>query len=657
MNSESIKGLNYTNVTISNEALNDSRKNNQLHRQINPIQTKVNLNKNKYGAKQKLMYEKSTNKGSNTNLNRIIRNKNLNHQSNSSLNKIQNTIQTTADSDVKIPRTRPNNSFRPKHKQAQKSNTRGQISASNQSLNKIRQKSLSSQGLNQVLQKSTSNQCLIRSKSTSNLENKKFSSDSSLNQKTKTKLNKNPTKSISNLSTSSKINSSLYESIDYSVKIPNESNKKAFQDENAFSFSSIWNNQKFLYYNIQEIMFSLNIISTLIFFSLSIWINVDERFKIVTSLSNNLIYSSFNRLIGILPFICLTISCMTLLIDLSNLVLHNYVKRFLNNHDDKLIKKILINQKILAKMSEDTVSNKLKSLKLRSKIIFTKRSTLRSIRVLTYMNSSIYILIIAAIFFIGIYLHFLSDQIINFQLSQTLVKLIREYEKQQLLILNQLNEIQMKIKNVAIGTIEENLINKLNLKFQCCHYTNPFQYGELVPPSCIFNNGCLRPLQEFLWEYLYYSVIAFLALASFKTCTLFVSLFNFRVILVSRLFKKLYEVDIRKYRLIYQELLNFPEDLQIAEEEDDEFKRKEKFAKLQEIREKKFEQLQKEEEEELLRKEREETELNEFLENEKRQEAYEKILIKQKRWDEYNYQQLQRKIQLQHFLDRNSDNN
>jgi hypothetical protein len=640
MSNQQVKRLNYTSVSISNDELNTS------NRRLNAKTTigRHNLIKPKFNSEnkhQKLMYEKSSNKGSNTNLSRIIKNKNLYNQSNSSLNK-------TLKADANVTVSQDN--------LIDLKNNRAILSTiTNKNLSKFDRKSSAS---NQIISKSQStslsNPTLFRSKSTPNLNQKKISSNLSINEIIK--LNKNDLKSSQSIATKNLIPKNQYESIENLEKTTKKSKKgQIFKYNNVSSFSTIWNNQKFLYYNIQEIMFSLNVLSTLALFGLSIWINADERFIILASLSNALIYSSFNRLIGILPFICISICIFGLCVDFSNIVLHIFVKRFLDNHDDQIIKKIINNQKTLAEIAERNVPNKLKSLKLRGKIIYTMKSTLRNIRIITLLNSFAYVFVfISVLFFIGIYLHFLSHKIINYQLSQSLIKLIREYEKQQIIIINQMDEIQKTIKNVATNTIEEVLINKLNTKFECCHYQNPFQFGELAPISCNFKSGCLRPLQEFVWEYLYFTVIIFLTIASLKTCIIFVLLLNFRVILTNRLFKKLYEIDIRKYRLKFQELN--PEENKDAGDNEDEDEMKQKFAKLQEIRNKKFEQLQREEEEEFLRKEKEEIELNLFLENEKRQEAYEILLLKQKRFDEYHYQQLQRKIQLQHFLDRREAN-
>ena len=534
------------------------------------------------------------------------------------------------------------------------------LTSSNQSLNRPRAKSVSNTSLSKTLvkpkQNASSNKSLVSTGSNPSLPRiKKTQSGQSLTQKSKSSK------------TSKKSNSNLYESLDYSIEklngppqISNKSPKEA--TKRVFAFTTMWKNQKFLYFNIQEALFVLNLLSTLTILGLSIWINIDARFVFVSGMSNRLIYSSFNRLIGILPFVCLLISCVAMFVDACNFVLHIFIKSFLNNHDDRKIRRILVNQKTLAKMVEANVTSKLACLKLRNKIVYRMRNTLRSIRSLTYMNTFIYVFVLlGAMYFLGIYLHFLSDVIINYQLSQTLMKLIKEYEAQQITILNQMT-LQTRTRNVATGSVEEQLVNQLNVVFACCHYQNPFQYGELAPANCDFSRGCLRPLQEFMWDYLYFSVIIVLFVASFKFCIQFVWMFNFRVVLVNRLFRKLYEVDVRKYHAIYEEL-SFPDEENPLgdtndddDDEDDEILTKEKYAKLQEIREKKFEQLQKEEEEEQMRKEKEEEELSKFLENDKRQEAYELMLLKQNRIDEYRYEQAQRKMQLQHYLDRKENN-
>ena len=111
--------------------------------------------------------------------------------------------------------------------------------------------------------------------------------------------------------------------------------------------------------------------------------------------------------------------------------------------------------------------------------------------------------------------------ITSIQLSQTLKKLIKVYEGQQTdIILNSRRpsgQGVFVVGSVVVGgpasassnaigggkTLEETLIDEISVSFQCCNYLNPYQFGELAPASCNFGRGCLKPLQEFTWNFLY----------------------------------------------------------------------------------------------------------------------------------------------------------
>ena len=123
--------LNYTNVTVSNEKLNEP---NSASRSLVPNRmqpTKPNGSTQNLTQIQpfKPTYEKSNIKGSNTNLNRIIKNKNLNSQSNTSLNTLTNQSYTSLNNKPLIPRT---------------------ITTSNTSLNRIQKQNTMSQSTTSI---------------------------------------------------------------------------------------------------------------------------------------------------------------------------------------------------------------------------------------------------------------------------------------------------------------------------------------------------------------------------------------------------------------------------------------------------------------------------------------------------------------------------
>jgi hypothetical protein len=123
--------------------------------------------------------------------------------------------------------------------------------------------------------------------------------------------------------------------------------------------------------------------------------------------------------------------------------------------------------------------------------------------------------------------------VLSYQLPQTLLKIIREYEKQVMSTLEMMNII-VSVRSVSTNTLEEKLINKMHIHFFCCNYQNPFQFGDLAPASCNFEKGCLNPVQDFLWDYLFIGVISLLAVASLRICIQLLGFINYRVILIKR---------------------------------------------------------------------------------------------------------------------------
>lgn len=399
-----------------------------------------------------------------------------------------------------------------------------------------------------------------------------------------------------------------------------------------------WSGQKVLYLTIQKIFIILSFILTLILFGLSLWVNIDERFVIIAKLTNSVFYSSFDLIMGFLPYVLLSISSISLIQDFINLISLKFIQSFLNSHKPNNILSLIKNQRALVNLKKDFKDDQeVETLKRRIKIRRSLNTVMINVKFLIAIQIILTLLVfIGGCFFNALYLHFNMKYIISYELPQTLIKIIRQYEKQQKSIIIQNNQAMLKFANMATNTLEENLINRINIEFACCNYQNPFQYGDMAPASCNFNQGCLKPMQNFLWDFIYGSVIFLLTVGSSKFLIQLVLSFNFYVIFYRRLIQKIYYVDLKK--LIDNE----------SDDEDDDLETK---KRLESIRKQKEEKLSKEEEEEELRKIQEENELLRTFVLEKKQEEYEKMLLKQKRFKELRHEQMQRRIQTQHLLE------
>lgn len=114
-------------------------------------------------------------------------------------------------------------------------------------------------------------------------------------------------------------------------------------------------------------------------------------------------------------------------------------------------------------------SSRFRFIRLQQVIAYVKTYTL--------MTHLFYIFIIVTLqLLIASYLIVNFNLILNYQTSQTLIKLLREYEKQT-------SEKEIK------------LVEMMHRVFKCCHYQNPYQFGDLSPPECNKTQGCLRPIQ------------------------------------------------------------------------------------------------------------------------------------------------------------------
>ncbi|CAF0884821.1 unnamed protein product [Brachionus calyciflorus] len=401
-----------------------------------------------------------------------------------------------------------------------------------------------------------------------------------------------------------------------------------------------WTKQKNLYLTIQKIFVIIDFILTLVILGLSLWVNIDDYFVIITNMANSILYSSFNRVMSFLAYEFLSISSVSLILDLINLFSLIFVKKLLKSHTPGQIYSIVQNQRILVNIKNDFNSDhEVETLKRRVKIRKNLKTVLLNLKFLIsiqfILNMSVFL---GAGFFNAIYLHFKMNYILSYELPQTLIKVIREYEKQQRLAIIKKEQSLFRFENLIVNSTEENLINRINSKFNCCNYQNPYQYGDLAPLSCNYGQGCLKPMQEFLWNYLYGTVIVLLFVGSLKFLIQIVLFFNFYLIFLRRLIRKIYFVNIRR----------------LVDNETDDSDRGIARNKLDKIRKQKEAQLSKEEEEEVSETQVE-FELSKNLDLDKKQEEYEKKLFKQKRFKELRYEQMQRRLQAQHLLDMNDD--
>jgi hypothetical protein len=375
--------------------------------------------------------------------------------------------------------------------------------------------------------------------------------------------------------------------------------------------------------------------------------------SIVSEMANKIVYSSFDRLVGLLPSLYLFINTICFFVDIGRLLSHYYIKNVLVSHTRFKIEKVLLNQQTLLKLKlrEDTFDNDLRDLRLRNKILKFLRRLMMNLKFLVFASYFIYLSLIAIQFLIAIVLHIQSNHIITYQLPQTLLKIIREYEKQQIELLNSGdNLVYSKMENVVTGSREENLVNSIHIYFKCCNYQNPFRFGDLAPETCNYNRGCLNPMQDFLWTYVYISVILILFLASVKFLIEAVLALNFGIILIKRLINRVYYAEAERIVLVGEQVNLLDDD---ENEQDQEFRQEQAKKKLLEIRRKKECLLEREEIEEEKMKTREEIEMDRFLKQDKAQQAYEKMLLEQNRFEELQQEQFKRQLQAQFLIIQN----
>ena len=374
------------------------------------------------------------------------------------------------------------------------------------------------------------------------------------------------------------------------------------------------------------------------------WINFDSRFNFITHLSNRLTYSSLNRLIGLFPLICLLIFSVSSFLDLSQMCTFVYTKKFLDSHDSTKINQILNSQKQMVQLST-CLYEETHLLESRSRIKRRLKQVRRNLYFLTCTSAAVYFLVIlAAQFFIGIYLHFKLNTVLDYEMPQTIMKLLREYEQQRFQHLSKVGSVVKTFKSVQLNSSEENLINTMNGLFNCCGFRVQFdvwyRLGDLIlPTKCEYQTSCLK---EFAWYYLYFGVFTILFAASLRVCIQLVLLANFKFLLIDKLIRNVYEFDGKLYRNRHAAT---------DDDNDESLNEKDRLKlqrKLDEIRRQKELLLEAEEEEERILKEKRDEENERFMEQERLQDQYEQMLARQNRFEELEFQRTQRKIQNLH---------
>lgn len=334
-------------------------------------------------------------------------------------------------------------------------------------------------------------------------------------------------------------------------------------------FCREWTSNKKLYFTIQNVFLTINFILTISMFGLSIWINLDPRFIFITNLGNKILYTSINRILPMIPMICIITNSFSFFLDICQLFIYLYIRKFLNSHTEIEIKKILKIQKTMLKLNSSAYEE-VKLMGLQKRLRERMRFVVSNFRPLVLMVITLYFtLILAPQFFMGkfqfsfqlineklsflfkgLFLHFKSQRLLNFELQQTILKIEKVHEKQQFDYLNNQDPIIMVFRSVKVNSIEEKLINEMKERFNCCvnresSFDFWYRMGDLTrTKNCDFHNSCLK---EFTWYYMYFSVVVILFAASLRFLIQLVLSCSFQFLLVEKLIRNLYEFNHRKF--------------------------------------------------------------------------------------------------------------
>ena len=469
------------------------------------------------------------------------------------------------------------------------------------------------------------------------------------------------------------------------------------QSSHTALFMDAWLHQRWLYSSLHGCLVTpLTLLTSLLTLAISAWLQVDARVLFLVNLSNRLDYAAMSRLVGLAPRLLLATGLLALLLDIGSLFLHaRLIAPFLADHSrsPKRIARIVHNQISIAKVlsisvnnnNNNTSSNKFKAYAR----LLSERMRLRgfaglvkmrrhALAVFAMLGACSLLLVCAVQLSVAVMALVFVDRLVGYQLPQTLVRLVRAYEAKQLAQLATLDLLLLRRRQYApTNSLEEHLVGKMHTLFACCHYSNPYQYGLMVPPTCThFDTGCLRPAQDFTWHVVFVGGACVLVLATLRLCMLFVSGLAFRTVFVRRLVDALYELDVSAYRKRFVNADNFDtfcdttdtdehNDTTLAAtaaasagelsedggDDDDDNNAAAQMQRLADIRRRKELALEQEEREEDERREREQMQLSRLVELDAIQQRYEEMLIRQKRFDELRFQREQRHLQMQHLLD------
>lgn len=301
-----------------------------------------------------------------------------------------------------------------------------------------------------------------------------------------------------------------------------------------------WNKYTRIYFSIQILCLTSLFVCTLSFIILTLWVNLNGRFQLLTKLANNINYTSINKLVfGYFNYICIIIAILSLILDISQLYIFIKIRNFLFTYqkrmekvNEKLLKNNYFKKSTLASVASipEELADQLLPFRLRKNLISRKfklkiKSFIVMIEFVLLVYNLIYVLFIISVkFLIGIWLERNLNLLVNDQLPTTLWKLLRQFE--YLILADQYK-----------GTHEEQLVLHMHKTFDCCHYINPYQYNTFTHLNieCNLRQACLKPIQYYFIYNLYIILIFLLINGSLNLLVLIFQCFNYKHFLIQKL--------------------------------------------------------------------------------------------------------------------------
>ena len=168
-------------------------------------------------------------------------------------------------------------------------------------------------------------------------------------------------------------------------------------------FYKEWTNAKSLYFTIQNLFLTINSILTISMLALSIWINLDPRFTFITNLGNKILYTSINRILPMLPIICIITNSFSFFLDTCQFFVYLYIRKFLNSHTETEVKKILKIQKTMIKLNSSAYEET-KLMGLQKRLRRRMKFVVSNLRPLVLMVIFLYLaLVLVPQFFMGMF--------------------------------------------------------------------------------------------------------------------------------------------------------------------------------------------------------------------------------------------------------------